>query len=454
MKEAPARAGIRARLPHGYRMRHSINRRDFLAAAAGVAASAALAPAQTIKPLPEVRVGFIGVGGRGTGHVRDLLRLEKVQLKAVCDIVPSKVENVQNMAQKLGKERPAAYTNGEHDYKRLCARNDLDLIYVATPWQWHVPMCVEAMKNGKHAAVEVPAAVSLEECWQMVETSEATGKYCIQLENCCYDQVELMALNMVRKGLLGDVVHAECGYLHDLRALKFSDRGEGTWRLDHAMRRNADLYPTHGLGPVAQTLNVNRGNLFDHMVTMASRSQSLHDYAAAKFGPDSPQAKLEIKLGDVVSSLIRTRAGQTILVVHDTDTPRPYSRKVLVQGTKGILEKYPTPRIHVEGKTKGHDWEDLLPGYEKEWQHPLWGGLQEKAKGAGHGGMDFVLNYRLAWCLLNGQPPDMDVYDAAALSAVTELSERSIAGRSRTVDFPDFTRGRWRNRTPLGVVTV
>jgi hypothetical protein len=285
-----------------------------------------------------------------------------------------------------------------------------------------------------------------------VETSESTGKYCIQLENCCYDRVELMALHMVRKGLLGDPLHAECGYLHDLRSIKFSDRGEGLWRLNHALRRNADLYPTHGLGPVAQTFNINRGNLFDHLVSMASKSQALTEYAAQRFGPQSPQAKLQVALGDVLSSLIRTRGGQTILVVHDTNTPRPYSRKILIQGTRGLLEKYPTPRIHVEGRSKGHDWEDLFPAYEKEWEHPLWAKLQEKAKGAGHGGMDFVLNYRLAWCLLNGQPPDMDVYDAAALSAVTELSERSIAGRSKSVDFPDFTRGRWRSRAPLPVV--
>jgi predicted dehydrogenase len=434
-------------------MQTPINRRNFLSAVTGLAATAFASGAQSAKPLPEVRVGFIGVGGRGTGHVRDLLRLDRVKLKAVCDIVPSKVENVQNLAQKLNKERPTAYTNGEHDYKRLCARNDLDIVYIATPWEWHVKMCVEAMKNGKHAAVEVPAATTLEECWEMVEVSESTGRYCIQLENCCYDRVELMALNMVRKGLLGDPLNAECGYLHDLRALKFADTGEGLWRLNHALKRNADLYPTHGLGPVAQTLNINRGNLFDHMVAMASRAQALREFAATKFGAQSPQAKLEVAQGDVVSSLIRTRAGQTILVVHDTNTPRPYSRKILLQGTKGILEKYPSPRIHIEGKSKGHDWEDLLPAYAKEWEHPLWAGLQEKAKGAGHGGMDFVMNYRLAWCLLNGQPPDMDVYDAAALCAVTDLSERSIGAHSRTMDFPDFTRGRWRSRAPLPVVT-
>lgn len=415
-----------------------------------------LGAALTIKAQPAVekplRIGIVGVGGRGMGHVRNMLRIAGVQVKAVCDIVPSKVENAQNMVEKAGQPRPESYTRGEHAYKELCQRPDLDIVYVATPWEWHVPMCVEAMKNGKHAAVEVPAATTIEECWELVETAESTGKHCVQLENCCYDRVELMALLMVRKGLLGDIVHAECGYLHDLRATKFSDRGEGLWRLNHALRRNADLYPTHGLGPVAQCLNVNRGNLFDHMVSMASRAHSLREFAASKFGPDSPQAKLEVKQGDVVSSLIRTRAGQTILVVHDTNTPRPYSRKILVQGSKGLLEKYPVPQIYIEGKSKPHQWEDLLKNYADEWEHPLWKELQERAKGGGHGGMDFVMNYRLAQCLMRGEAPDMDVYDAAALSAVTELSERSIAGRSRTVDFPDFTRGRWRFREPLGIV--
>ena len=433
-----------------------MNRRHFLSTAAGFAAGSLVPASAQIAPkkkgLAKVRAAIIGTGGRGTGHVRDLLRLEGVELKAACDIVPSKVENVQNMAQKLGKERPVSYTNGEHDYKRLCARNDLDIVYIATPWEWHVPMAVEAMKNGKHAAIEVPAATTLEECWQMVETSEATGRYCIQLENCCYDRVELMALHMVRKGLLGEIVHAECGYLHDLRSLKYSDRGEGLWRLNHALRRNADLYPTHGLGPVAQTLDINRGNLFDHMVSMASKTEGPREYARQTFGAGSPQAKLDIKIGDVVSSLIRTRGGQTILVVHDTNSPRPYSRKVLIQGSRGIIEKDPTPRIHVEGKSKGHDWEDLIAGYAKEWEHPLWRELQEKAKGAGHGGMDFILNYRLAQCLLRGEEPDQDVYDAAALCAVTELSERSIANHSRTMDFPDFTRGKWRDRKPWGVI--
>ena len=315
-------------------------------------------------------------------------------------------------------------------------------------------MCVEAMKNGKHAVTEVPAATSIEQCWQLVETAESTGKYCIQLENCCYDRVELMALNMVRKNLLGELVHAECGYLHDLRGIKFGNEGEGLWRLNHSIRRNADLYPTHGLGPVAQCFDINRGNLFDHMVSMASKSYSLKAYARDKFGPDSPQSKLDIAQGDVITSLIRTRAGQTIVVQHNTNSPRPYSRKIVVQGSKGLIEKYPTARIYLEGRSPNDEWQDLIENYAKEWDHPLWHELEEQSKGAGHGGMDYVMNYRLMDCLLKGEPPDMDVYDAAALSAVTDLSEASIAGGSRPMDFPDFTRGRWRSRKPLGIATA
>jgi hypothetical protein len=438
-------------------MNKSLSRRQLLKL--GGTHAIALAMAGGVRPaaaqrekFEKIRLGIIGVGSRGTGHVRNLLKLEGVEIRAVADIVPSSVENVQNLAEKAGRPRPAAYTRGEYDYQRLCAEADLDLVYVATPWAWHARMCVEAMKAGKHVAVEVPAATTIEECWQLVETAESTGRYCIQLENCCYDRVELMTLHMVRKGLLGDVVHAECGYLHDLRALKFSDRGEGLWRLEPSLRRNADVYPTHGLGPVAQTVNINRGNQFDYMVSAASKSLSLHEYAAKTFGGDSPQAKLDVALGDVVSSLIRTMAGQTILVVHDTNTPRPYSRKILVQGSRGLVQKYPTPLIYIEGKSQEHNWENLLEAYAGEWEHPLWRELAERAAGGGHGGMDFVMNYRLVQCLLRGEAPDMDVYDAAATSAVTELSERSIANRSQSMDFPDFTRGRWRSREPLGIV--
>lgn len=404
-------------------------------------------------PMEKVRIGFMGVGGMGTAHVRNLLRIEGAELCAVCDIVEWKVERVQAMCMAAGKAEPEGYTHGEYDFKRMCERDDLDLVYSATPWRWHVQMCVEAMNTGKHAATEVPAALTIDECWQIVETSEKTGKYCIMMENCNYDRIEMMILNMVKKGVLGELLHAECGYLHDLREVKHDMLGEGVWRRTHSMKRNGDLYPTHGLGPVAQCMDINRGNQFDYLVSMASKTKGLHLYALERFGPDSPQADEEFVLGDVVTTLIRTKRDETIVLQHDTSSPRPYSRDILVQGTKGLVRKYPTPLIYIEGRNEPHRWEDI-GNYRKEFEHPIWAQLEEKSRGAGHGGMDFIEDFRLIDALLNGREPDMDVYDAATLSAVSELSERSIAEGSKPLTFPDFTRGMWKKSREFQVMKV
>lgn len=410
-------------------------------------------PPKFAPPMEKVRIGFIGVGGMGTAHVRNLLRIGGVELRAVCDIVDWKVERVQAMCVAEGKPKPEGYTRGETDFKRMCERDDLDLVYNATPWEWHVPMCLEAMNTGKHAATEIPAAITIEECWQLVETSENTSRYCIMMENCNYDRIEMMILNMVKKGVLGELLHAECGYLHDLRDVKHDMLGEGVWRRAHAMERNGDLYPTHGLGPVAQCMDINRGNQFDYLVSMASKSRGLHLYAVEQFGSDSPQAKEEFVLGDVVTTLIRTKRDETIVLQHDTSSPRPYSRDILVQGTKGIVRKYPTPLIYIEGQSPLHRWEDF-EDYRKEFEHPVWVQLEKESRGEGHGGMDFIEDYRLIDALLNGREPDMDVYDAAAISAVSELSERSIAEGSKPLTFPDFTRGMWKKSREFQVMKV
>jgi len=357
---------------------------------------------------------------------------------------------VQGWVEKAGQPRPAGYFRGDHDFERMCDEEDLDLVYNATPWKWHVPVCVAAMKAGKHAATEVPAAVTIDECWELVETSENLNKHCVMMENCCYGRTELLVLNMVRQGVLGEIVHGEAGYLHDLRALKFSDHGEGLWRPWHSIHRNGNLYPTHGLGPVAQCMNVNRGDRFDYLVSMSSVSRGLNLYAAEHFGPGDERALRKYALGDVNVSLIRTVKGRTIYLVHDCDLPRPYSRINLVQGTGGIFSGYPD-RIHIEGKSPGHQWEPI-DKYRKEYDHPLWKELSDASRGAGHGGMDFIEDYRLIQCLREGIPLDMDVYDAAAWSVVSEMTERSVANRSRSIDFPDFTRGRWKTNAPLGIV--
>jgi hypothetical protein len=406
-----------------------------------------------VSPIDPVRVGFVGVGGMGSAHVQNFLNIDGVQIKAICDIVEAKVERAQKWVVEAGQPKPNGYSRGPRDFERLCAEEDLDLVFTATPWEWHVPVCLAAMKNGKHAATEVPAAITLDECWELVETAEKMNKHCNMQENCCYDRIELMTLNIVRRGVLGEVLHAEAGYLHDLRDVKFSNEGEGLWRRAHSIKRNGNLYPTHGLGPVAQCLNINRGDQFDHLVSMSGPTRGLHQYAVEKFGPDSPQAKERYALGDVNTSLIQTKNGKTIILIHDTNLPRPYTRINLVQGTKGIAHKWPD-RIYVEGRAaKPHEWDDFEK-FAAEFEHPLWQALAQKGEGRGHGGMDFIEDYRLVWSLRKGEPTDQDVYDAAAWSAVIDLSCKSVTKRGKPIDFPDFTRGKWRTNPPLGIITA
>ncbi len=407
-------------------------------------------PLLAAPPLDVVRVGFVGVGGQGSAHCRNLLKIEGVQLTAICDIVPEKVARVQQWVVDAGQPEPTAYIRGEYDFVRLCEEEDLDLVFHATPWKWHVPICVAAMENGKHTATEVPAAYTIDDCWRLVETAEKYRKHCVMMENVNYGRMEMMVLNMVRQGVFGELLHGEGGYLHDLREIKFSSEGEGLWRRAHATFRNGNLYPTHGLGPIAQCMNINRGDQFDYLVSMSGNSRGLQAYAREHFPPGAPERREQYVLGDVNVSLIRTMNGRTIYVSHDTNLPRPYSRIHLVQGTKGLFQGYPD-RVYIEGRSTGHQWdpaEDYLP----EFQHPLWTDIEDQAQGAGHGGMDFLEDYRLIKCLREGIPTDMNVYDAAALSAVCELSERSVANRSRPADFPDFTRGRWKTTAPLGIV--
>jgi predicted dehydrogenase len=403
-------------------------------------------------PIETVRIGFVGVGHQGSSHVENFLRIPGVEIRAVCDIVPAKVEAMRTLVTESGQPAPTAYARGPEDYRRMCAAEDLDLVFTATPWALHAPICIEAMEQGKHAATEVPMAVTLDDLWAMVETAERTRRHCVMMENCCYDRTEMMILNLVRNGVLGELLHAECGYLHDLRELKLTDFYEDSWRVKHSIARNGDLYPTHGLGPIAQWMDINRGNRFDHLVSVATKSRGLNLWAAEHIGPETEAATRSYALGDVVNTLIRTANGETIQVVHDTNSPRPYTRKVLLQGTKGVVRKYPEARIHVEGRSEPHRWEDLAE-WRDEWEHPIWKALEERAQGAGHGGMDYIEDFRLIQCLREGKPMDMDVYDGAAWSAISALSERSIAER-RVVDVPDFTRGAFAERPPLEVVAL
>ena len=400
-------------------------------------------------PLDSVRIAFVGVGLQGGSHVKNFLGIEGVEVIAICDVDEPRAREVATWVVDDGRPEPELYTRSVTDFKRLCERDDIDLVFNSTPWDWHVPVCVEAMETGKHTAVEVPAAYTVEDCWHLVETAERTRLHCVMMENCCYGYREMMILSMVKAGVLGEVLHAEGAYIHDLRSIKFSNANEGLWRWRHSIGRDGNLYPTHGIGPIAQCLDINRGDQFDYLVSMSSNARGLDLYAAEHLMADDPRAQQRYGLGDMNSSLIRTKLGRTILLQHDTTSPRPYSRINLVQGTRGTATGYPD-RVYLEGESPEHQWEELS-GYKEKYEHPLWSEQGEAAAGARHGGMDFLEDYRLIHCLRAGLPMDMDVYDGAAWSVLTEITERSVASGSRPVEIPDFTRGQWRANQPLEI---
>ncbi len=400
-------------------------------------------------PMETVRIGMVGVGLQGTSHVRNLLRIEGCRITAVCDIVPEKAEHSARLVEDAGFPRPTLYTAGQRDFERLCGEEELELVFTSTPWEWHVPVCLSAMANGKHSATEVPAAYTIDDCWALVEASERHRKHCVMMENCNYGRMEMLCFNLVRQGLLGEILHGEGGYLHDLRAIKFQDRDEGLWRRAHSRERNGNLYPTHGMGPVANCMDINRGDRFATLVSMSSPSRGLQLWARENLPPEDPKRQEEFVLGDVNYSMIQTALGRTILVGHDTNLPRPYSRINTVQGTRGIFTDYPG-RVYVEGVSDPHRW-DQAETWLEEYDHPLWKEMEERSRGAGHGGMDYLEDYRLIKCLREGLPTDMNVYDAAAISAVTPLSEWSVANGSAPTEFPDFTRGRWQSWPALEV---
>jgi predicted dehydrogenase len=403
--------------------------------------------------LETVRIGFIGLGNRGPGAVVRMSKIQGVDIKGLCDLRPEKANAAKELVANT-THKPVVYTGNENEWKKLCERPDIDLIYIATPWHLHTPMAVYAMNQGKHVCVEVPAAKTIEECWQLVETSERTRKHCVILENCCYDFFELLTLNMARQGYFGEIVHGEGAYIHDLLESNFSKtKYHNMWRLKENYR-NGNLYPTHGLGPVAQVMNINRGDKMDYLVSMASNDFMMGPMAkelAAKDDFYKPYANKSYR-GNMNTTTIRTAKGKTIMLQHDVTSPRPYSRIHLVSGTKGAALKYPLPgRI-----ANGHeDWltEEQFKSLEEKYQPVIVKKVGEMAKQiGGHGGMDFLMDWRVIDCLRNGLPMDMDVYDAALWSAIAPLSEKSIASRSNSVTVPDFTAGSWKTNKPVDIL--
>ncbi|MGV3614363.1 MAG: Gfo/Idh/MocA family protein [Fimbriimonas sp.] len=450
-------------------------RRDFIriAGATGVALAAGAIPtvaeaeeAQRATPsaahlrtpkLDRVRVGFMGVGARGSGHVSHMLNLEGVEVKAIADPhLPSANAAAKQCVDK-GRPAPTLYTNGDRDYKRMLDRNDIDIVIISTPWEWHVPQAVDAMKAGKHAFIEVPAAITIDGCWELVDTAERTQRHCMMMENVNYGREELMVLNMCRQGVFGELLHGEAAYIHDLRGQMHEiEHGTGSWRTYHYVKRNGNLYPTHGLGPVAQYMNINRGDRLDFLCSVSSPARVREIYAKEHFPEGHERRSLKFQCGDINTTIAKTVNGKTLMIQWDEQLPRPYTRLNFIQGTKGAFGGFPN-RIAVEGEGKDADrWtqgEGLKEWYEK-YDHPLWKRMGEEAKkNGGHGGMDFLMLWRIIYCLRNGEPMDQDVYDAAAWSAISPLSEESVRRRGRSMDVPDFTRGKWKTMRPLGIAS-
>ena len=402
------------------------------------------------EPIDTVRVGIIGLGMRGKGPLKRMSFIEGVKIVAICDLHQENLDKAQARLAKYNSPRADEYI-GEEAWKEMCQREDIHLIYIATPWVMHTPMAVYAMEQGKHVAIEVPAATSVAECWQLVDTSERTRRHCMMLENCVYDHFELTTLNMAQQGLFGEIVHVEGGYLHALD--KFWDSFDDNWRLKFNQKHDGDVYATHGLGPICFALNIHRGDRMTHLVSMDTNSWL--GAAKAKESLDTE----EFANGDHTSTLIRTHKGKTIGLQHNVYTPRPYSRQYQLTGTKGFANKYPEPGISLEhdsmkdsGVVPNHEDlsdhkflpADILDNLIEKYRHPIQRELMEKAlKAGGHGGMDFIMDYRLIYCLRNGLPLDQDVYDAAEWSCIGELSAASIHNNSMPVAFPDFTRGEW-----------
>ncbi len=443
-----------------------MNRKDFIKNTGVLAASMAVLPNTNLFAATadtKVRIGMIGVGMRGQDHFEMLLGRKDVEVVAICDIDNRMLTMAKDIVTKKNQKMPQIITGDPYAWKKLLEIKSLDAILIATPWEWHKEMVIGAAEAGiKYVATEVVLGITLQDHWDVIKAAEKNKAHVMMLENVCYRRDVMAVLNMVRQGLFGELVHLQGGYQHDLREVKlnngtdpyghgceFGEKGfsEAHWRTNHSVYRNGDLYPTHGVGPIANYININRGNRFVNLCSFSSKARGLHDHIIKSCGPEHPNAKVTFKLGDVVTTSIGCANGETILLQHDTSLPRPYSLGFRVQGTNGMWMDV-AKGIHIEGKTKPHQWDA-----DKEWldkyDHPLWKKYSSDAEGAGHGGMDFFVINSFIESAKRGLPTVMDVYDAAAWSAITPLSESSIEKGNETVEFPDFTSGQWMYRKPV-----
>ncbi len=413
----------------------------------------------------KIRVGFVGIGGRGSGAVHRVAQIPGCEVAALCDRDPERVQaNLKWLRDNKIAANPKTYV-GDEAYKDLCDFGDVDVVYCATPWALHATVGLRALNGGKVALVEVTSALTIDECWSLVEASERWRVPCMQLENCVYGEIELLELNLARLGMFGDITHVEGAYIHDLRAIipqAEPHNNEWRWRYGENMAHRGDRYPTHGLVPLCQTLGINRGDRLDYLVALGNGPHNKnYERVRREYLPESDSRKFDppAAMADMNTTLIKTVNGVSVMVQHDVSSPRPYNRRAFISGTKGAMGDYPFRCTFEEKCMDGltHKWfdEKKAAGVREKYMHPLWRNVSEVAQRVGgHGGMDFIMDLRWAWCLQNGEPLDMDVYDLAATSCLCELTETSDRSGSKPVSIPDFTRGNWRNVAPWGVVNV
>jgi predicted dehydrogenase len=445
-----------------------MNRREFVKNTSLAGASLALMPGNLVYGRSaadqKVKIAVIGTGLRGQNHLELLLRRDDVDLVAICDVDDRMLSTAKEMITKSGKKMPEIYTGDNFAWQRLLEKKGVDAVIIATPWEWHKPMIIGALDAGiKYVGSEVVIGITLQDHWDVVKAAERNKANVMMLENVCYRRDVMAILNMVRQGIFGELIHLQGGYQHDLREVKFNDGvhpyghgvefgekafSEARWRTEHSVHRNGDLYPTHGIGPIAQYININRGNRFLSLCSFSSKSRGLHNHIVKQGGENHPNAKVRFKLGDVVTTSISCANGETILLQHDTSLPRPYSLGFRVQGTEGIWMDV-NRSIYIQDKSaKPDQWEDAKAWLDR-YDHPLWARWSKDTEGAGHGGMDFFVIHSFIESVKRKTATPLDVYDAAAWSAITPLSEQSIELGHETVEFPDFTGGQWMYRKPV-----
>ena len=431
----------------------NVTRREFLELSAvtttGFALSKNALAGNSARP---IRVGIVGTGRRGKSLLGTMLQIKNIEVPALCDIDREALSLAQDIAVKAGRPKPQGYSKDEHVFKELMNRDDLDAVIIATPWHWHTPMAVYGMEHGKYVGVEVPAAISLDECWQLVNTHEKTGVPCMMMENWSFRRDNLAILNMIRKGMFGDIVHCHCAHSHDCVDHWFFDTdGKIRWGGEYLLKYNRDQYPTHSLGPVLSWMDINCGDSFDYLTSTASDSRGINAYFARKFGPDHPNAKRKYKQGDIVTTVVRTKKGKTIVINYDMQLPRPYDNRWLIQGTLGLYNEQRNSLYIVDKSPEYHQWEPFPP-YQEKYEHKWWQEMKQQDGSFGHGGTDYLELSLFFEAVRNKTQTPVDVYDSVVMSCIVPLSGQSIANGSAPVKCPDFTRGKWETKKPVFAV--